>query len=137
MATSTGKFTDGVWGPKHYILAAIAVTLAVSAVAVVTSVILSPARIVFSVTATSTNQLQPPGRAGVDPKLHPGRRQPEPPRGGGVQLPHGSAAGVQREPRGCRVGADGGPPRHAAPPAAGELELLPGVGLLRPEFRGR
>ncbi|VAI84208.1 unnamed protein product [Triticum turgidum subsp. durum] len=58
MATSTGKFTDGVWGPKHYILAAIAVTLALSAVAVVTSVILSPARIVFSVTATSTNQLQ-------------------------------------------------------------------------------
>ncbi|KAI4976224.1 hypothetical protein ZWY2020_049835 [Hordeum vulgare] len=81
MATSTGKFTDGVWGPKHYILAAIGVTLAVSAVAVVTSVILSPARIVFSVTATSTNQVQgapvlilnftvdaanPSGRAGVE-----------------------------------------------------------------------
>ncbi|XBI36419.1 hypothetical protein VPH35_121942 [Triticum aestivum] len=58
MATTTGKLTDGVWGPKHYILTAIAVTLAVSAVAVVTSVILSPARLVFSVTATSTNQLQ-------------------------------------------------------------------------------
>lgn len=58
MATNTGKFSDGVWGPKHYILAAMAVTLTVSAVAVVTSVILSPTRIVFSVTATSTNQVQ-------------------------------------------------------------------------------
>lgn len=38
------------WGAKHYIMAAIAGTLAASAIVIVTSVVLSPTRISFSVT---------------------------------------------------------------------------------------
>lgn len=44
------------WGPKQYILAAIAGTLAASAVVIVTSVILSPAHIDFSVTGASSSR---------------------------------------------------------------------------------
>lgn len=60
MATScsTGQFTSGVWGPKQYILAATAVTLTVSAVAIVASVVLSPARIVFAVTDVASTHPQ-------------------------------------------------------------------------------
>ncbi|EMS68716.1 hypothetical protein TRIUR3_18256 [Triticum urartu] len=132
MATTTGKLTDGVWGPKHYILTAIAVTLAVSAVAVVTSVILSPARLVFSVTATSTNQLQgapvlilnftmdaanPSRRAGVEYGSLTARLRVD-------NASHGADASVQTVV-------------HPAmpllqPPASWRLEQLPCLGLLRP-----
>ncbi|KAM3206670.1 hypothetical protein ACQJBY_062040 [Aegilops geniculata] len=59
MATGgSGQFKSAgpVWGPRQYILAATVVTLAVSAVAVVTTVVLSPARIAFSVTGASSSQ---------------------------------------------------------------------------------
>jgi hypothetical protein len=63
MATCSGAgglFTNAcpVWGTKQYILAAIAVILTVSTVAIVTSVVLSPAPIDFSVTATSNSKVQ-------------------------------------------------------------------------------
>uniref|UniRef100_A0ACD5Y0A8 Uncharacterized protein n=1 Tax=Avena sativa TaxID=4498 RepID=A0ACD5Y0A8_AVESA len=48
------------WGTKQYILAAIAVTVTVSTVAIVTSVVLSPARVDFSVTAASAAKVQGP-----------------------------------------------------------------------------
>ena len=63
--TCTGPFTSGVWGPKQYILAATAVTLIVSAVAILTSVVLSPARIVFSVTDVASTNLQVRGGGGA------------------------------------------------------------------------
>ncbi|KAF0902419.1 hypothetical protein E2562_016254 [Oryza meyeriana var. granulata] len=43
------------WGPKQYILAAIAGTLVASAIVIVTSVVLSPAKIYFSVTGASSS----------------------------------------------------------------------------------
>ncbi|KAM3196276.1 hypothetical protein ACQJBY_072122 [Aegilops geniculata] len=52
------KSAGPVWGPRQYILAATAVTLAVSAVAVATTVILSPARIAFSVTGASSSSVE-------------------------------------------------------------------------------
>jgi hypothetical protein len=63
-----------VQAPKQYILAATAVTLAVSAVAVVTTVVLSPARIAFSVTGggalvalnLTLEAANPSRRAGVE-----------------------------------------------------------------------
>uniref|UniRef100_A0ACD5ZJ12 Uncharacterized protein n=1 Tax=Avena sativa TaxID=4498 RepID=A0ACD5ZJ12_AVESA len=57
---TTNNAARPVWGTKQYILAAIGVTLAVSTVAIVTSVILSPARVSFSVTAASFAQVQGP-----------------------------------------------------------------------------
>ncbi|KAI4998499.1 hypothetical protein ZWY2020_053841 [Hordeum vulgare] len=61
MVTSgSGQFKRAgpVWGPRQYILAATAMTLAVSAVAVVTTVVLSPARITFSVTDASSSPVE-------------------------------------------------------------------------------
>ncbi|VAI69147.1 unnamed protein product [Triticum turgidum subsp. durum] len=61
MVTSgSGQFKSAgpVWSPKKYILAATTVTLAVSAVAVLTTVVLSPARIAFSVTGASSSSVE-------------------------------------------------------------------------------
>ncbi|KQK19625.1 uncharacterized protein LOC104581650 [Brachypodium distachyon] len=61
----SGQFTASAWGPKQYILAAVATTLAVSAVAIATSVVLSPARVVFSVTVAGASAAVPVPSGGV------------------------------------------------------------------------
>ncbi|KQK19621.1 hypothetical protein BRADI_1g49360v3 [Brachypodium distachyon] len=66
MATcGSGQFTASVRGPKRYIQAVVAATLAVSAVAIVTSVVLSPARVLFSVTVAGASAAVPVPSGGL------------------------------------------------------------------------
>jgi hypothetical protein len=104
MVTCSGANASPAWGTKQYILAAIAVTLTVSIVAIVTSVVLSPARIDFSVTATSNSKVEgaalvlnftldaanPSRRAGVEYSSVTARLQL-------YSAKHGAAASLQTE----------------------------------------